>query len=125
MKASRFGVVEESRTGVARSTEGTLRRAVKREESNRRHIFSRGRRRKRYPFQTYLPQGQGTVSTGFFFSKGLRQTGQFFCHIITPEFLPRTSLKPREFGAGHLGRGYQISGLSWHQGPWGLRRPAE
>jgi hypothetical protein len=23
-----------------------------------------------YPFQTYLPQGQETVSAGFFFSKG-------------------------------------------------------
>jgi len=36
----------------------------------------------RQPFQTYLPQGQGTVSVGFFFSMGFRQTGQFFCHIV-------------------------------------------
>jgi len=40
----------------------------------------------RYPFQTYLPQGQGTVSAGCFFSKGFLQTGQFFCHIITPGY---------------------------------------
>ncbi len=32
-------------------------------------------------FQTYLPQGQGIVSAGCFFSKELLQTGHFFCHI--------------------------------------------
>jgi hypothetical protein len=42
----------------------------------------------RYPFQTYLPQGQGTVSVGCFFSKSFLQTGQFFCHIFTPGFSP-------------------------------------
>jgi hypothetical protein len=34
------------------------------------------------PFQTYLPQGQGTVSVGFFFAIGRLHTGQFFRHIL-------------------------------------------
>jgi hypothetical protein len=35
-----------------------------------------------YPFQTYLPQGQGIVSVGCFFTIGCRHTGQFLRHML-------------------------------------------
>jgi hypothetical protein len=73
----------------------------------------------RYPFQTYLPQGQETVSAGCFFSKGLRQTGQFFCHIVTPDYSIGTGLQQLEIGASYPCRTCQISGLPLYQGPWG------
>jgi hypothetical protein len=46
-----------------------------------RGVMSRLTAGEGYPFQTYFPQGQGIDSVGCFFSRGFRQTGQFFCHI--------------------------------------------
>jgi hypothetical protein len=65
----------------------------KRTGSSRNPIMNHTNRWQRYPFQTYLPQGQGTVSAGCFFSRGFRQTGQFFCHMFAPSFLLLTGLK--------------------------------
>ena len=42
------------------------------------------------PFQTYLTQGQGTVSVGCFFAIGCLQTGQFLPHILNQPFLQLT-----------------------------------
>jgi hypothetical protein len=71
----------------------------------RNPIMNHTNRWPRYPFQTYLPQGQGTVSAGCCFSKGFRQTGQFFCHMFAPVF----SLANRpQVGAGYPYRNYLI-----------------
>ena len=84
--------------------------------SPRNPIMNHTNRWPRYPFQTYLPQGQGTVSAGCCFSKGFRQTGQFFCHIITPVCSLGTVPEQPNIGADYRCRTCQMSGLPLRKG---------